>query len=158
LIGLRVLEAARRRCRRPAGRGERRRGFTLLEVTIAVAVMGIGIVGALELFTGSMKLAGEVDNQTKALVLARSLVDEAMWRTKLEEETRTGNEGKFSWTQEVRPVERQLLGLDDNNDSNLRDAAGDLGLWELSAEVRWLGTNGEKSVAIQSARIAEKSK
>lgn len=137
-------------------RGRRRRGFTLLEVTVAVAVMGIGIVGALELFTGSMKLAGEVDNQTKALVLARSLVDEAMWRTELEEETRSGSEGKFNWTLEARPIERQLVGLDEEGDDGLRDADGELGLWQLSAEVRWLGTRGEKSVLIQSARIAEK--
>lgn len=137
-------------------RGRRSRGFTLLEVTVAVAVMSVGIVGALELFTGSMKLAGEVDSQTKALVLARSLVDESMWKTVLEEETRTGSAGKYSWTLETRPIERQLLGLDESTDDELRDAEGELGLWQISAEVRWLGTHGEKSVMIQSARISEK--
>ncbi len=137
-------------------RGRRRRGFTLLEVTVAVAVMGVGIVGALELFTGSMKLAGEVDNQTKALVLARSLVDRVMWKSLLKEETSNGSEGKFSWTLEARPIDRQLLGLEEQGKDKLRDAGGELGLWQLSAEVRWLGTHGEKSVVIQSARIGEK--
>ncbi|MBI5504805.1 MAG: prepilin-type N-terminal cleavage/methylation domain-containing protein [Deltaproteobacteria bacterium] len=155
------LKARRRACTparslRPQPR-RRSRGFTLLEVTVAVAVMGVGIVGALELFTGSMKLAGEVDNQTKAVVLARSLVDESMWRTVLQEETRSGNQGKYSWTLETRPIDRQLLGLDESSDDKFRDAEGELGLWQISAEVRWLGTNGEKSVVVQSARISEKS-
>ena len=52
------------------------RGFTLLEVVIAAAVMAVGVAAALELFTGSLRLAGASTRQTDALVLARSLIDE----------------------------------------------------------------------------------
>lgn len=155
MSGVRTTAGIRRIPR--AARERRRRGFTLLEVTVAVAVMAIGIVGALELFTGSMKLAGEVDHQTKAMVLARSLVDEAMWPTKLQEETRTGSEGQFTWTLETRAIDRQLVGSEETLDDKLHDAEGELILWQLTAEVRWLGTNGEKSIVLQSARIGERT-
>jgi len=151
-----LCKAPRARIVVPAMRGRHRRGFTLLEVMVAVAVMAIGITGALELFTGSMKLASEVDHQTKALVLARSLVDEVMWQTKLQEETHTDQEGIFTWTRETKTIDRQLVGLDENTeDDKLHDAAGELVLWQITAEVRWLGPNGEKSVVLQSARIGE---
>jgi prepilin-type N-terminal cleavage/methylation domain-containing protein len=69
-------------------RGER--GFTLLEVLIAAAVMSVGIVSALQLFSGSMNLAGNAGKQSKAAVLAQALVDEELWRDVLENNERSG--------------------------------------------------------------------
>jgi prepilin-type N-terminal cleavage/methylation domain-containing protein len=130
----------------------RQLGFTLLEVMIAVAIMGIGIVGALQLFSGSMNLAGASDQQSKATVLARALIDEEMWRDVLEENQRTGTEGIFSWTVLTQPIERELLG-NNEDDAELHDVADELGLWLIHAEVRWQAALGEKTVLLETARI-----
>jgi len=134
--------------------GRTQRGFTLLEVMVAVAVMSIGIVGALQLFSGSLRLVGEADRQTRALVLGRSLVDEAMWRAILEEGTTTGEEGEYRWALTTRPIERELIGMTETID-DLTEQGGELGLWEIVAEVTWLGPVGEKTIVLETARIGQ---
>jgi len=130
------------------------KGFTLLEVMVAVAVMSMGIVGALQLFSGSLRLAGEADRQTRAMVLGRSLIDEALWRSILEEGTQTGQEGEYTWTVTTRPIQRELVGMTESLD-DLTEQAGELGLWEIVAEVTWLGPVGEKTIVLETARIGE---
>jgi general secretion pathway protein I len=128
------------------------RGFTLLEVVIATAIMSIGIVSALELFSGSLKLAGDAEKQSKAMVLARSLVDEDLWVDVLEQGTRNGNDGPFTWSVETHPIDRELVGADENPEE-FHDVGGGLGLWLIAAEVHWQSPLGDKSVSLETARL-----
>ncbi len=131
----------------------RERGFTLLEVMIAASVMAVGIVGALELFSGSLKLAGDADRQSKATVLARALIDEELWRDVLESNQRSGEEAGFQWRVATSPVERELVGEDEQNRPELHDVSGELGLWLIEAEVSWETPGGEKSLRLETARL-----
>lgn len=132
------------------------RGFTLLEVMIAVAIMSVGIVGALELFSGSMKLAGDAARQSQASILARALVDEELWRDVLEDGERSGTEGQFNWTVVTHPVDRELLGRTEMENKGFHEVNnGELGLWMIEAEVRWEGISGEKSLSFETARIGQ---
>jgi len=132
------------------------KGFTLLEVMIAASIMAIGIVAALELFGGSMNLAGEADHQSKATVLANALIDEELWRDVLEANERTGSEGQFNWKVVTQPIERELVG-EKEDQSDLHKATGELGLWLIQAEVRWQAPLGEKTILLETARIGEVS-
>jgi general secretion pathway protein I len=133
-------------------RGER--GFTLLEVLIAAAVMSVGIVSALQLFSGSMNLAGNAGKQSKAAVLAQALVDEELWRDVLENNERSGTEGEFNWSVVTHPIDRELVSPDEVDD-NLEPITGELGLWLIEAEVSWETPSGTKSLVFETARIAE---
>jgi general secretion pathway protein I len=130
------------------------RGFTLLEVLIAAAVMSVGIVSALQLFSGSMNLAGNAGKQSKAAVLAQALVDEELWRDVLENNERSGTEGEFNWSVVTHPIDRELVSPDEVDD-NLEPVTGELGLWLIEAEVSWETPTGTKSLVFETARIAE---
>ena len=130
------------------------RGFTLLEVLIASAVMAVGIVTALQLFTGSMNLAGNAGKQSQAAVLAQALVDEELWRDVLENTERTGTEGVYSWRVVTHPIDRELVSPDEVED-NLEPVTGELGLWLIEAEVSWDSPRGSKSIVYETARIGE---
>jgi len=130
------------------------RGFTLLEVMIATAIMAMGIVGALELFSGSLRLAGDAERQSRATVLARSLVDEELWRDVLEDGERSGTEDRFSWSVATHPIDRELVGRDEDQ-GELHDVTGELGLWRIEAEVRWEAPAGQKSLVLETARIGQ---
>lgn len=130
------------------------RGFTLLEVLIATSIMAIGIVGALELFSGSLRLAGNAGQQSHAVVLARSLIDEELWRDVLEENQRAGTEGPYSWIVATHPVDRELVSRDEQDDE-FHEATGELGLWLIQAEVGWESAGGAKRIRLETARIGQ---
>jgi len=52
-------------------------GFSLLEVVVALAILGIAIVTLIELFSASLRSTKESSDYTTALIHARSLMDEA---------------------------------------------------------------------------------
>jgi prepilin-type N-terminal cleavage/methylation domain-containing protein len=139
---------------RPLAGGTSERGFTLLEVLIATAVMAVGIVSALQLFTGSMNLAGNAGKQSQAAVLAQALIDEELWRDVLENNERSGTEGVFTWTVVTHPIERELRSPDEVDDG-IDPVSGELGLWLIEAEVSWESPTGTKSLVYETARIGE---
>jgi prepilin-type N-terminal cleavage/methylation domain-containing protein len=44
----------------------RNQGFTLLEIVVAMAILGIGLVVIIELFSGGLRLARVSEEYTKA--------------------------------------------------------------------------------------------
>lgn len=61
----------------PAPSRRRERGFTLLEVVVAMAVIAIAFTAMLGLHVRSLRLAAREQAYTQALLLARMLVTEA---------------------------------------------------------------------------------
>lgn len=131
------------------------RGFTLLEVMIAVSIMAVGIVGALELFGGSLKLAGDAGKQSRAAILARALIDEELWRDVLENGERYGTEGLYTYRVVTHPVDRELVGENELGQEFREIGNGELGLWLIQVDVSWEGIGGEKSLAFETARIGQ---
>ena len=130
-----------------------RRGFTLLEVMIAVAISAIGIVALLELFGGSMRLARASTQQTQAMVIASSVMDKALWRAELPEESYSDVIDEYEWTMTIEAVDPQF-GVTD--DEQLEDISDDYELYEITVEVRWGDAHAPKSLSMRSLRLMEK--
>ena len=54
------------------------RGFTLLEVIVAMALFAAGIVAISRLFTGSLRLSGGARDASAAAIYARQRMEEAL--------------------------------------------------------------------------------
>jgi len=75
-----------------------RKGFTLLEVVIAMAILGAGIAALLALFAGSLRLAGGARDTAAAAVYASQRLEEALLAPNVEEGEETGPFGaKYRW-------------------------------------------------------------
>jgi prepilin-type N-terminal cleavage/methylation domain-containing protein len=133
------------------------RGFTLMEVLIATSVAAIGIVAALELFSGSTRLAGASTDQTQALVIARSVMDQVLWRVDIDDGTESGKVDDYHWTREVVTMEPSL-GRGDTDDLGKKEReSDDFELKGVLVVVSWTNAGGvEKEVRLSSARIMEK--
>ncbi|QVL37104.1 type II secretion system protein [Aminirod propionatiphilus] len=79
------------------------RGFTLLEVLVAVAILALSATGALRLVAMSQRSLAEVRLQRDFLDGARALQVRAL----AGDLPSSGSEGDLAW--EVRPVTRELL-------------------------------------------------
>ena len=53
------------------------RGFSLIEVVVALAILGVGVLSLIQLFSGSLRTTKKSEDYSKALIYARSLMEEA---------------------------------------------------------------------------------
>ena len=54
-------------------------GFTLLEIAVALAIVGIGMVACMQVFSGSLQLQGRAARQTRAVMRARTEMDKIVF-------------------------------------------------------------------------------
>jgi general secretion pathway protein I len=88
------------RARRPAG-------FTLIEVVIAFALLGLVLAASFEIFTTGMARAAELDDYSGAIDVAQSqLASVGTYGKVLEGDTRGESEdGRYAWVLVVRRFE-----------------------------------------------------
>lgn len=67
-----------------------RRGFTLLEVLVASAIMALAITGLLSSLSASMRNAGRLTDYDRATLLARAKMDELLAQSRLPQMTEIG--------------------------------------------------------------------
>lgn len=77
-------------------------GFTLIEVLVALAVLGISLVVLLRLVSGTLRLERTAHDYSRALAVAQARIDELS----LEETptTRAGQDEEFRWWVTASPV------------------------------------------------------
>ncbi len=74
-------------------------GFTLLEVIVALAILAAGLLGLMELISGSLRLSGGARDVNAASVYASQRLEEALLAPRPAEGTETGLFGeKYRWT------------------------------------------------------------
>ena len=82
----------------------RSRGFTLVEVVVAFVMLSLVLAAAFEIFSRGLARAGELDDHSKALVIAQSrLATVGIEQTLAEGHTEGVTEdGRFQWTVDIR--------------------------------------------------------
>ncbi len=84
----------------------RNQGFTLLEIMVAMAILGIGLVVIIELFSGGLRLARISEEYTTAAGYARMKMEETSLAKSLEEGIQEGEFDSFyRWQVEVKKVD-----------------------------------------------------
>src|SRR5512146_3537286 len=95
----------------------RRRGFTLLEVVVALAIMGIGVATALSIFSGSLKNLRRIDLAHRAMSHAEDVMNQILTDESIREpRTFSGDlDQDFNYTASVtlweEPKERLALDI-----------------------------------------------
>ncbi|CAG1065982.1 hypothetical protein BAC1_01579 [uncultured bacterium] len=81
------------------------KGFTLLEVLASVAVLGLGIVAVMRLFSGSMGLAKSSSDSSSLVLFAKERMNEAILRDGVREGYGSGSAAGFKWELAVKDFE-----------------------------------------------------
>lgn len=133
------------------------RGFTLLEVLVALAILGMGVVTVMQLFSGSLKVQDRSARQMRAVLYAREAMDRLLfdagpddpfWKICGREDHLEGG-----IVRRVRCREGDCDGGRAKKDHD--DVESDYTLWCLEVDVAWQDGRGEKTYSLTSMRIAE---
>ncbi len=140
------------------------KGFTLLEVMIAVSILSMGILAVTNMQMTSIRIGISSNKMTNALMLTQSLVEELMSLDinddKLEDLTEEGLFTSYTY----QPNEGGFFGSSYEYDSQKGFKLG----WEVDqlsngtkkvhVIATWQGTTKEKSLVIPLQRSEEQSK
>ena len=119
-------------------------GFTLLEMIVATALLGMTIIGLLSLISGSMSSATRVREYDRAAMLARSKMDELLTVTPvpLAQPLAENFDQTSGWTAQLDPFE--IVGP---------PAVGSRMLVRVQLMVWWARAGGERrNIQLESYR------
>jgi len=129
-------------------RSSRNKGFTLIEVVVALAILGVGLTVIIELFSGGLRLARTSMEYTKAVNYARIKMEEIAVKPAVEEGTQEGesDDKAFRWQVGVKKVD--LLSIDKSIDYK-----PPVELFQVKIDVFWKSGSKERSTSVESLKV-----
>jgi general secretion pathway protein I len=102
-------------------------GFTLLEVLVALAILGLAIVASIQGFAQGLRLLKLSGDHQRAVLIADEKARELVT---LEEGRQDGTEGEFRWERTVSPVPMPELTTAAGTEPRWRQ-------WQIAVRVVW---------------------
>lgn len=134
---------------KPCSLGQGYTGFTLIEVLVAVAILGIGLTIIIELFSGALRLGRASEEYTRAVSYARMKMEEIAAKPMVEEGTDEGSfDDTYRWQVEVKKVD--LLPVE-----NKPDFKPPAQFFQIQIDVLWKSGSKERSTHIESYKTTK---
>jgi prepilin-type N-terminal cleavage/methylation domain-containing protein len=125
----------------------RSRGFTLIEIAIGMAVLGLGVASALQVFGGAIQLARGAGRRSEGVMHAKALMDSTLWAPELAHEVAHGEIGDgYRWEREIR-----LADLEEGVDPE--EIRLDVRLSVVTVTVEWDEPGGVKTYQLATMRV-----
>jgi len=122
-------------------------GFTLLEVLVAMAILSIGLIVIIELFSGGLRLGRTAEEYTKAVGHARMKLEEISLAKSLEEGIEEGEfDREYRWQVEVKKVDLLPPGRETSYQPPVA-------LYWVRIEVLWKSGTRERTTVLESYRL-----
>jgi general secretion pathway protein I len=114
----------------------RERGFTLIEVVVAFVLLTLIFTTAFEIFSAGLARASQLDERSKALVIAQSQLAAAGLEQLLKEGQTQGEspDRRYQWTVTIARIEEVLEAG--------KPPPSVYALYRIDVVVSWLGSDG----------------
>ena len=126
------------------------RGYTLIEVIVAFAVLALALTLLLGTLSGAARLVRQANDSGRAALYAQSLLDQAGVGTALQPGRQQGEfeDGRYRWTLQVAPY------VDPG--APMLASPGNAGaqLFELVLEIAW-GAGAAQRLQLRSLRLSQ---
>lgn len=141
-----AVPVLRRRGRGSLSESEAQSGFTLIEVLVALSILGISLGVLLAIFLQGLDRARESRSEAAARVLAQSLLVQARSEANPGMGGSAGKSAGFLWHLQIAPY----------------GSAADRSAWQQSpaqivATVSWRGDGGMRSITLSTLRLLPKA-
>ncbi len=128
-----------------------KKGFTLLEVMIAIAILGVAFTVILQLFAQGLDSATRSGEYSRAVLYAREKMEELIAMDNLTEGEESGEfDDVYRWHSEIKPAE---LKDEDREDEDKKGSQPlPMEILELSVRVSWLSDGKDKSFEVNTLK------
>lgn len=132
--------------------GTEEKGFSLLEVIIALSILAVGLVTLLELFAGSLRLTGKASQRTLAVIHAQNVMDSLFAQGFLEDGEDSGelSDGYF-WQANVQEIFPDEEG-EDSEAASPDNRRTFFHLKEIEIRIGWEEGERQRSFVLRSMR------
>ena len=125
------------------------KGFTLIEVVIALAILGIGLTVLMELFSGGLRLGRVSEEYTKAMNYVSLKMEEIANQKTLEEGE---NEGEFDKTFRWKAgIEKKDILVGEQS----TEFKPPVELYHIRVSVFWQSGSKERSASVESYKAVK---
>ena len=128
----------------------RRRGFTLLEIAVALAILGVGTVSCLQIFSASLRMQSSASRQSRAVMHARVAMDALLFQPEIRDHSEERHSGEGY---RIRILVRHA-GPEEGLNKRELDFESEISLRYLQVEVAWEDGTGIKTYTLKSLRAA----
>ena len=126
------------------------RGFTLIEIVVAFVLLALVMSTGFEIFSSGLRRAGDLEDQSRAVLIAQSRLASVEMEAPLAEGTTQGDseDGRFHWTVAVSPSNEGQPPPDQP-----QPGPGTFMLFRLDVRVEWQGVD-QRAHAYQLATLS----
>jgi general secretion pathway protein I len=126
------------------------KGFTLIEVVIALAILGVGLTVIIELFSGGLRLGRTSVEYTRAANHARMKIEEIAIKPNIREGSEEGEfDPIYRWQVGIKKVDLLSLGKD-------RDLSLPVELFQVKINVLWKSGSKERSAIFETYKTEKR--
>jgi len=123
------------------------RGFTLMEILVAVMILAISVVVILQLFSGGLKSSRLSGDYTLAIFHAREKMDEILLQDEMTDEVLEGEfDDGYEWRVNVKYIEPD----EEDKRSPVVDS------FNIDVNINWFYGNKKKDFKVSTIKIAKK--
>lgn len=124
-------------------------GFTLLEVLIAMTILGLGVVTLLQIFSQGLRLGARSTARTESIASGARVMDELLARRTLREGAQNGRlADNGRWSAQVQIVRDPSPALELSSNWELK---------EVTLEVSVVESGVERRVDLKTLRLTKKA-
>jgi general secretion pathway protein I len=132
----------KRRALRPSG-------FTLLEVVVAMAIVGLGVVTLLEIFSLGLRLGAKSSVETESMAYGRQVMDEVLARVSMEQGATQGTfQDRGRWLLRIQSVREPETTLALGSGWELK---------EVTVGVRLMDAGREREVELKTFNLVRRN-